>query len=857
MPGTNRSRTTSIITFAVLVGSLSVQAVAQVRFEIPAESLAQALRTLGGQANLNVYFDPPTVRGLQAPELRAAMTADDALAKLLAGTRLKAVRVDQNTIRVIDDSAKEVSGPRQTTGANFEPNGLAYPTSMHLASVGDAALTLGGSDEGARTDERTSGNAGNGREGVGLQEVIVSAQKRDERIQDVPVPLSVLDSQELIEQNQVRLQDYYSSVPGLVLRTDGHGYGNISIRGLTTGAYTNPTVGIVIDDVPFGATNTLGSRTSAPDLDPSDIARIEVLRGPQGTLYGASSLGGLLKFVTVDPSTERVSGRLQADISTVQNGSSLGYGFRGAINLPLTDTLAMRLSAFSRQDAGYIDNPTLHLDGVNQVEVYGGRYSVLWHPTDSFSWKLSALLQNTKANGPADVTLEPGLRDLQQDQLLPGGYHHEIRAFTSTLKADVGLGINVAAITGYSIDKYDSPIDISFYYGPFAQSVFDTPLAQQIGQNRTAKVTQEVRLSGSNSHLDWIIGGYYDHDDNNSHDVYNAVDPVSRAVLGLLLDDPYPMAYQEFAGFGDLTVHLTGKFDVQVGAREGYSSQSYREPMTGPVVGGFFDNPLVHTKDHAFTYLFTPQYKFSSDFMVYARLASGFRPGGPNPTCTVYSVPCAYGHDETRNYELGTKGDLLSGRVTFDASIYYIDWRHIQVQISDPVSGSTFYTNASSAKSKGVELSSQMRPVDGLTVAFGIALNDAKLNSDLPPNNSAVGLSGDRLPYSAKFSGNLSVQQEFPLSQDLTGFVGGTLSYLGNRRDNFPAPETVRREVPGYTDLNLRAGVHDEAWSANVFVNNVTDRRGILAYPPSFANSNPIVNYIQPRTVGLSVSRTF
>src|SRR5262249_40330211 len=157
--------------------------------------------------------------------------------------------------------------------------------------------------------------------------------------------------------------DYYTSVPGLNLTTGGAADTVISIRGLTTSGTTvvNPTVGIIVDDAPFGPTNAIGHASGVPEIDPGDLARIEVLRGPQGTLYGASSMGGLVKFVTIDPSTERLSGRIQTELNYVQNSGEMSYGVHGAVNVPLTDTLAVRASGFVRGNPGYIDNPILHL----------------------------------------------------------------------------------------------------------------------------------------------------------------------------------------------------------------------------------------------------------------------------------------------------------------------------------------------------------------------------------------------------------------------------------------------------------------------------------------------------------------
>src|SRR3984957_2055274 len=246
-----------------------------------------------------------------------------------------------------------------------------------------------------------------------IGEIIVTAEKKEERLQDVPVPVSVLSADTLLEFNEVRLQDYYTSVPGLTVIPTNTGSPALTIRGITTNAYSNPTVGITVDDVPYGSSTNMGGGPLVPDLDPSDLARIEVLRGPQGTLYGASSIGGLLKFVTVDPTTDDVSGSVQAGMSSVRNGAELGYNVSGAANVPLSDTLAVRASGFTRQDPGYVDNVETGQRGVNKTDVDGVRFAALWRPSNDFSLKVSALLQDATANGSSNVDVEPGLGDLQ------------------------------------------------------------------------------------------------------------------------------------------------------------------------------------------------------------------------------------------------------------------------------------------------------------------------------------------------------------------------------------------------------------------------------------------------------------
>src|SRR5262249_39758766 len=189
------------------------------------------------------------------------------------------------------------------------------------------------------------------------ENVVVTAEKREARPQDVPVPLSVLDADNLASNDQVLLRDYSSSVPALTVSPNTTGHQIVTIRGVTTGDYTGPTVGILVDDVQLGGSTAFAGGGLVPDIDPADLARIEVLRGPQGTLYGAGSMGGLVKFVTRTPSFDRYSGRLEVGTSGVHNGAQPGFDLRASANVPVTRTFAMHMSGYKRQDSGYIDNP--------------------------------------------------------------------------------------------------------------------------------------------------------------------------------------------------------------------------------------------------------------------------------------------------------------------------------------------------------------------------------------------------------------------------------------------------------------------------------------------------------------------
>jgi len=704
---------------------------------------------------------------------------------------------------------------------------------------------------------------------AGLEEVLVTAQKREERLQDVPVPVSTISTDALVENNQTRLQDYFSAVPGLNVTPVGNGgLTMISIRGISSGAYTPATVSITVDDVPTysGLASVYGN--VQPDLDPSDLARVEVLRGPQGTLYGASSMGGLIKYVTVDPSTTAVSGRVEAGTSTIHNGAELGYSFRGSANIPLSDTVAMRASAFTRQDPGYIDNPVLGKDGVNEDHVSGGRLSVLWRPSDNLSAKFSALYQDYKGDGQNDIDVPTtgypqtnGLSGLQQNYLRgTGGYEQKVQTYSAIVKAKVGI-VDLVSVSGYTADKWYNSQDFSFVAPSLAQSAFGVTGVALLTYGKDEKFTQEIRASMPlGSKLDWLVGAFYTHENYPGKQSLPVVNPDTGAVVGSMGFDASPNTYIESAVFTDFTVHLTDRFDVQLGGRESRIEQQQNAPA---IQGGLLFGPTLETQTpnsttNVFTYLLTPQYKVSPDLMVYARFASGFRAGqGFNiQHLTQPNIPAVQDPDKTKNYEIGVKGDVLNHTLSYDASVYYIDWKGIQLTLVDPVDSTGYGANGGGAKSEGVELAVEARPLPGLSIASWITYDEAVLTESLGADSTAYGPAGSRLPFGTRWSGNISLKQEFRITDSLTGFAGGAVSYVGDRMGAFLGDSTPRQNYPGYVRTDVNAGVNYGEYTANLYVNNLADRRGVsgggLGTTPVFA-----FQYIQPRTIGLSLIARF
>jgi outer membrane receptor protein involved in Fe transport len=740
------------------------------------------------------------------------------------------------------------------------------------------ALALLASPAAAQSATEDSGSA-NG--------IIVTAQKREERLLDVPVPVTAVSSADLLAQNQTKAQDFFASVPGVNLQFQNN-RAQLSIRGISTGPVSgNPVVGYTIDDAPFGASTGQGGLFgSAPDLDPSDLARVEVLRGPQGTLYGASSLGGLVKYVTVDPDTKGLSGSLGVGANLVKEGREPGYNLRGALNVPVSETLAVRGSAFVRKEAGYIDNVRTGVKDANSSKVWGGRVSALWKPSDAFSLKLSGLYQVRDIFGASNVDITTGSLYKQTDQIGSGRSRSETEMYTAEIKAELGA-VDVTSITAYSrarnYDSLDFTASPLVEFAPVFPILFPgvSPIGDIFRQGYNVnKVSHETRFSGSIGHdVDWIVGGFYTNEDAN-YDLDNyATDPATGATLGIPINDGTgPQAgsiivwrdtikFKEYAGFGNLTVRLSDKFDVQFGGRYSHNDQDMfhhewfqADPYPALALEGV-NRPRA--SGSAFTYQISPRFKPSPDHMIYARVASGYRPGGTNAVCGPLAlpsaVPCQFKPDKTVNYEVGAKGELVNGVITYDVSAFNITWKDIQiVQVLDIF---TYNGNAGRARSRGFEASFSARPVEGLTLSAWYSYVDAKLREEFVDANFFA-QKGDRLPFSSQHSGRFSFEYKTGVSNDAKLTIGGAATYVGERKGEFvPFAEAapLRATYPGYVQFDLNASLEIRNLTLSAYVQNLTNKRGVIGggfWNQTNYNANWF-NYTQPRTVGINAEVKF
>ncbi len=525
-------------------------------------------------------------------------------------------------------------------------------------------------------------------------DIVVTAQKRSERLQDVPASVAVVSATDLTKQGVVQFADYATRVPGLSLTSVRTGQSQVTLRGITTGAAQSASsTGYYVDEAPIGSVNAYaGGSTTTPDLDPSDLSQIEVLKGPQGTLYGAGAVGGLLKFVTASPSFTELGGRVSGGVTDVAHGG-MGYAGRGMINIPLvTDQLTFHVSGFYRRDAGYIDNINARIgrDDVNRATVRGGRAVLAMKLGPDVRLDLSAIGQDTNTHGlnTVDVdaaTLQPLFGQLTQNRNVAEDGFTKFRLYNATLRADLGA-IDLVSSTTYQHTAFSQVTDATRSFGALLGGVFGIPtLGVRQNQNtRTERWSEEVRANAdgvANGLIDLQAGFYWTHEKDSNR--IPSLDPfltTSGTALPLpnLVTAAILSKYEEYSLFGNATVHLGEKFNVLGGVRYSHDTQDYFQDYSGLIIGPRRIN-TGKEKANIATYLVSPRYKLSDNAMIYGRVASGYRPGGPNavPPPSVFVAPDTFAPDRLTQYEIGFKGQTADRKLSIDTALFYTNWKDI------------------------------------------------------------------------------------------------------------------------------------------------------------------------------------
>jgi len=704
-------------------------------------------------------------------------------------------------------------------------------------------------------------------------DIIVTASKRAERQLDVPSAITAFRGSDLLDDGYTSIKDYLALTPGVQVSQAG-GSGSPVIRGLTTGTNLGAIVGIVVDGAPVGPSSSfnLGGANST-DLDPIDLERVEVLKGPQGTLYGANTLGGLISYTFARPDLSSVTAIGRAELSGTEHGGT-NYSLRAAVSTPLVqDRLAVRASGYIDRPGGFVDNDVAGLSNFNRARNWGVNGSLRFDSGNGLSINIVGFHQRVNQRGQDYVVYGANrqpLTDLHYDQQLYNRYRKTTDVVIGTVDYDLGFG-DLTSVTSYQrINAYivlnaltfNAQLPLLTLFGGAVVPPGTSAGADAKGPVR--KFSQELRLASSgDGPLQYVVGAFYTHEKANASTNVVGFDPNFQEVptlnpaIGFGLRD----TYEEIAGFGNLTYKFSDAFDLTGGLRVGRISQTYGQTFFGSDAAAFntvlllqglnpvpADTGTTRGAETVKTYLLTARYRFSPDGMIYGRYATGFRPGGPN--FTVPGLPATFQADSTENFEGGVKTKFWSGKGTIDVSAYYMRWKDILIQISS--GGLNAYTNGGNARVYGLEGVLSLQPVDGLTLAGTLSYNDAKVTSVDPLAAVSIGV-GDPLPNNPKWSGSLAFDYRMPVGGDWQAVVGGTAKFVGQRnsalRSSLLNPNYI---MPGYALFDLRAGLESDHVDISLFVRNLTDKRAQVS--ATTANGINEVLVQRPRTIGASVT---
>ena len=805
---------------AVAIVASAVPAVAQAQpsysFNQPAQKLGDMLRAIGARTSVNIAFDPAVVRGKSSPPVTGEMSVRDALERALAGSGL----------------SLHASGGGYIVSAASTMSSMASPTESEAA-----------------TGEQN--------------EIVVTAQKRIERLIETPQSVASISAADLGRLNATQFTDFADTVPGLQFTTQGAGTAQISLRGVTTGADVGPTVAIYVDEVPYGSSSSFANGVRrALDVGLFDLERIEVLRGPQGTLYGASAMGGVLKYVMRTPSLTDAGGSAQLGVSDIRRGGT-SYDGSGVVNLPLVeDKLAARASGYYARSGGYVDNVATGQSDVDRGRIYGGRLDLYAKPSEDLTVRVTGFAQNIRRDGGSyssiALTGAPVAGPLDQSHPLEEPFRANFRLVSGTIGYEFG-GATLTSVSSYQSAKAYTTTDGSAVYAPLLNLFFGIP-AQAVGVDelaRTRKFTQELRLaSEAGSPLEWLVGGFYTREKSLLHQVGTAYGAGLTILPVNIVDASIRSSYREYALFGDLTYHLTDKFDVTGGVRYAHNKQAFQQDASGLLVA---PGPRRTSGEGVTTYLANARYRFTSHMTAYARFATGYRPGGPNylaidPSTGTAVAPATFGSDSLDSYEVGFKAETPDRRFGIDLSAFYIDWKNIQLLTA--VAGVTTYLNAGGAHIKGGELTLTARPGRGWLMTGAFAYNDGYITDD----NAALGArSGERLPNTPHVTASVNADYRM-VDSPLQPRLGATLRYVSDRSASFDANGSLPQyDLPDYVAVDLRAGLSVGPVDAQFYVKNLFDVRGQLSAQTILSGfGGPAqVTIMQPRTIGLKLTTDF
>ena len=717
-------------------------------------------------------------------------------------------------------------------------------------------------------------------------DIVVTALRRQSTVQTAPLSIVALSGDTLAKTGATQLNDYFRQIPNLNVTAAQGGNNRISIRGVNSAG--EATVGLYYDETPVTGPSgtTQDSGAVAGDLNLFDVERVEVLRGPQGTLYGSSSMAGTLRVIFNKPDFTKVDAATEEQVTSTAHGT-VGWFAKGMVNAPVvSDLLAVRLVGYYEKRPGWVDNVNFGTTNVNRQTNWGVRGLIGLKPDDKTNITGTVIYQRTDAADQQGWYPTVGQYQTNSPVKLP--FNNKMELYN--LKAERKLGFATLTATG-SWYRYSYLRALDFTPSTYAYAnstaacrsyyaITTACTATQFATYRANGLAQlpavgfqpafvraknaEIRLSSDAgpSWLQWTIGAYYEkrHDHIESQTV--SANPATGDVYT-------PLRYfshryvetdeRQIAGFGEITITPVAGLSLTGGARYyDYDKRTSGESFLTNVYTGSLAAPYtsVTAKAHGWIEKFNIAYKFTPRVMMYATASKGFRPGGANNIPVLPANLIAYKADSLWNYEVGFKSSWLDNALVFNAAVFDVEWSDMQTQARTADGLYAFLTNAGKARIRGGEVDLTARPYHGVTLSVAAGYSDAKLTQD--QSNSSVlitastGKAGDPIPNTPAWTVSSSGSYNWAIGGGLNGLLRADFAYTGKMQATFRTTDPYYTTYGDYSTVNLRAGIEGERWGAYVFVQNVGDTVGVTGRNSGFGYSN-LTYSITPRTIGLNV----
>jgi iron complex outermembrane recepter protein len=714
-------------------------------------------------------------------------------------------------------------------------------------------------------------------EGDVLEEIVVTSQRRAESLQDVPTAITAVSGEALANRHLQGNADLASQVPSLSFYVQGPGESTLAIRGLGTSYGLAPAVSYYVNETPLDI-RTDGT-AGVPDIDFFDVERVEVLRGPQGTLYGSSSMGGALRILTAQPDPDAFAMSAQAGGSTMEGGGS-GYLMKSAVNVPLAENAAIRMVAGFEHLGGYIDRaapgdynearPELPITArrINDANLTSGRILGLWKPTDTLSVKPSILFSKIDADSNSQYHTNLPERTTAATYASPS--KSRLVVGNLTLEQEFGFAqlMSSTSVLSRDVDNQDDYSLLLTNLAPafgVSQSI-NYPTLHVLESNNDGFI-QELRLtSPADGRLRWVAGLYFSRFEQHSTEIIDSsafAAEIGQTDSSNIYSFEQKLVERQSAVFADLTYEILPNFEVTAGARYYELRDSLENTQVGVLAAP--NQPLVRAKATGTSPRFVLTYKPTDDVTLYGTAARGYRPGGPN-VGLAEGIGCAltdayspfYDPDAVWNYEVGAKTELWQRRMSINVAAYRIDWNDVQQAVVDPGCGYIIVANVGTATSEGVEAEINFMPFESLLLSAGGSYTRAEFESitEVYRAGSAV-QPGDPLPDVPRQKWSLAGEYTFELAGGRTGFLRADWAHIGE----VPTGFTEVNMRPAYDTLGASLGMRLDRYEVSVYGRNLTNSNGILSIENGATDSFSDVfrTHIStpPRTVGVDVRVQF